>query len=368
MTWQMTALGGAHEGKADEHTDHSAHSQDAGMDHSAHTGHSTERDAEGRRLYGMKHQITPEVADELRTKVRGWQNISDQEIALSMSMMGSNYEWYISDENVKGDTGVLILLHGFKERGDKMFVSQVQSYADIVPFALSFGMSMMMSDHIQLALDDLTAAGAKNIVVIPIVSTEYNTMIRQWQYIFGLRDEASYAAVAQVKTDADVIFVDPPNDDPAVAEILLDHALELSTDPASEVVIIASHGPSEDLDNQQQLKLMENMAAIVEEDGGFSAVYGLTLQDDAPKEIRAANVEKLRAKVETSTADGKKVIVVTNLIGSRTIQAKLRKDLEGLDYSFNAKGISQHENFLDWIGETVRVEVESINRSAANLD
>ena len=56
---------------------------------------------------------------------------------------------------------------------------------------------------------------------------------------------------------------------------------------------------------------------------------------------------------------GQEVLIVTNLIGSRTIQAKLRKDLKGLDYNFNAKGIMQHENFIDWMGESVRGEFES---------
>ena len=49
--------------------------------------------------------------------------------------------------------------------------------------------------------------------------------------------------------------------------------------------------------------------------------------------------------------------MITSLIGARTIQKKLRKDLQGLDYQFNAKGLVQHELFLEWIGETVREEL-----------
>ena len=33
--------------------------------------------------------------------------------------------------------------------------------------------------------------------------------------------------------------------------------------------------------------------------------------------------------VEAAIKDGKRVLVVTNLIGARTIQAKLREDLQG---------------------------------------
>jgi len=336
-----------------------AESEHAGMDHSGHdmAGHSTERDELGRRLFGMKHQMSPEILTELRANVRGWDQLSDEEIALSMTMMGSNYEWYISADDVEAGNGVLILYHGFRERGDMMFKQQMESYSDVFPMALAPGMSMMMSQHIQLGLDDLVAAGAERIVVVPIVSTQYNTMIRQWWYIFGLEEDPAYATVPRIETTADVLFASPPNDDPLVAEILLDFAEEISEDPENEVVIIAAHGPSEEADNARQLELMGNLARIVQEDGGFSAVAAATLQDDAPPEVRDANVVRLRGMIEQAQADDKKVIIVTSLIGARTIQKKLRKDLQGLDYRFNAKGLIQHDLFLDWIGETVRDEL-----------
>ena len=312
----------------------------------------------GRRLHGMKHTVTPEIVEELRGKVIGWEDITEAEVKLSMEMMGSNYEWYISDDDVSGNTGVLILLHGFRDRGDKVFKEQIDPYAQIFPTSLAFGMSMMMSQHIQLGVDDIVAAGAKNIVVVPIVATEHNTMIRQWQYIFGLVDEATYATVPQIKTDANIIFIEPPGDDPFVAEILLDYANQISTDPSKEVVIIVAHGPSDAQDNQEQLALMDNLAKIVKEDGGYSEVLSATLQDDAPLVVRDANVAKLRGMIEAAQAEGKEAILVTNLIGAYTIQSKLRKDLKGLDYKFNAKGLVQHETFVEWIGESVRTEIE----------
>jgi hypothetical protein len=189
-------------------------------------------------------------------------------------------------------------------------------------------------------------------------------MIRQWQYVFGLKEDPAYATVKRIKTGANIVFAEPPGDDPSIAEILLDFANEISTDPENEAVIIASHGPSDDEDNAKQLELMANLAQIVKEDGGFASVDGITLQDDAPAEVRAANVKKLRVLVQDAIADGKQVLVVTNLIGARTIQSKLRKDLKGLDYKFNAKGLVQHDEFIEWIGETVRLHVEKIARSA----
>ncbi len=351
------AMAGAHDGG--EAMDHSQmdHSK---MDHSGQGMMSMgeQRDEKGRRLYGMKHNVTPEIANELRERVPLFAPYSDAEINLSMEMMGSNYEWYLSNATVRGDQGLLLLMHGFKERGDAAFKEDMQPMANIFPTAMAAGMSMMMSDHIQWGVKDLEAAGAKTIVVVPIVSTRYNTMMRQWQYIFGQYDEPSYATVPRIQTDAQILIAEPPGDDPLIAEIVLDHALDISEDPAEEVVIIAAHGPSFEEDNQKVLAELSNLAKIVREDGDFADVMAITLQDDAPPAIRDRNVAKLRSMVEEAAADGKQVLIVTNLIGTRTIQAKLRDDLKGLDYKFNKNGIVGHDSFMKWMGEAVRYQLE----------
>lgn len=336
----------AHEMGASTATDHSRHDMTAG------------RDAQGRSLYGMKHTMDPALTRELREKVPLYKNYSDAEIAMSMDMMGMEYAWYISPPELKGSQGVLILTHGFREQGDQAFREEVQPIGSIFPTAMGIGMAMMMSQHIQVALDDLAKAGAREIVVIPITSSATNELYRQWLYVFGKQEKAEFASVPRVKTDARIMFVEPPGDNPLVAEILLDRANELSTNPRNEVVIIAGHGPSSAEDNALELKALEGLARLVQEDGGFAAVYGMTLQDDAPLAIRAANVAKLRKVVEDATRSGKQVLVVTNLIGARSIQAKLRSDLKGLDYKFNAQGIARHPSFMKWMNEAIREEFE----------
>lgn len=344
---QQAAGGPEGHGGHDGHAGHAAHD--------GHAGHSTERDAEGRRLYGMAHQMPPELYDELRQKVALYRNYTNAEIDLSMEMMGAEYQWYISPPEVKGEQGVIVLLHGFREHGDRVFRQQVQPMANIFPTSLAIGMSMMMSEHVQLSIDDLEAVGVRRIVVLPVVSSSDNEMYRQWRYIFGYQEEAEYATVPRVQAkSAEIVFATPPEDDPLVSEILLDHALEISENPSREVVFILSHGPTSNSDNEIVVAMLNRMARIVQSDGGFAGAIGLTLQDDAPPEVRAANVEKLRAEVERVQAEGKDVLVVTNLIGSRTIQAKLRSDLAGFEYKFNPKGIVQHDNFTKWMNETLR--------------
>lgn len=328
------------------------------MDHSM-DGMSMEPDAEGRIMYGMKHKMDPALTKELKEKIALYKNYSDAEIALSMDMMGPEYAWDISPKDLKGKQGVLILTHGFGEIGDKMFKQQVESIGQIFPTTLAVGMAMMMSSHIQIALDELTKAGAKEIAIVPITSTANNELYRQWMYIFGQQAKPEFATVPQVHTDAKLLFVKPPGDDPLIAEILIDNATELSKNPSKELVIIAGHGPSGAKDNADELRQLANLAKVVKQDGGFADVVGVTLQDDAPPKIREANVQKLRGIIEAGTKKGQHVIVVTNLISARSIQAKLRKDLAGLQYEFSSKGFINHPNFMKWMGEAIRHEFEA---------
>ncbi|MFQ5635886.1 MAG: hypothetical protein ACE5G3_11235, partial [Gammaproteobacteria bacterium] len=184
-------------------------------------------------------------------------------------------------------------------------------------------------------------------------SSRRNTLMYQWQYIFALRDQGAYYDVPQVKTDARVIVTDPPAGHPLITRILLDHALEISTDPPSESVFVVAHGPVFEEENQAQLKVMAGQANRIRELGGFAEVEGITLQDDAAADVRAGNVARLRGKIEDAVARGKRALVVTDLLAARSIQWKIERDLAGLDYTFSVKGISMHPDFTRWFQETV---------------
>jgi hypothetical protein len=306
----------------------------------------------------MKHTVSPAMAAELRAKIPAQAKATDAQIALTMQMMGGNYSWYLSKDELNGSEAILILLHSSRD-GDPRFKARVEDIAGIFPTAMAPGMAMVMSDHVQLAIDDLEAAGAEKIVVVPVVATRYNTLMRQWDYIFGRTDEAPYGSVPRVSTDAELLFIDPPGDDPIIGEILIDHALEIGEDPANEVVIVIAHGPIFEDDNRKVTEELANLAKIIVEDGGYADAYGISVQDDALPDIRDANVAKLRGLVEDAIADGKRVLVVTNLMGTRTIQSQLRKDLKGLDYKFNAKGVSEHQKFTyDWLMGSVSDTLE----------
>ena len=107
----------------------------AAMDHSTmdHSTMNMGRDDQGRTLHGMKHQMDPAITKELRERVSLYKDYTDAQIALSMDMMGSEYAWYISPPDMKGSEGVLILMHGFGDQGDKIFKDRVALHRQYIP-------------------------------------------------------------------------------------------------------------------------------------------------------------------------------------------------------------------------------------------
>jgi hypothetical protein len=317
--------------------------KDSGHAHhgAAHLEH-VEPDELGRQLYGTKHTMDAAMLAEMRD-IAVFAGYTDEQITHVMALMGSDYTWPVSAAEQQGKTGVLILVHGFGNHGDTVLREALQPTGKTYPTTLALGMSMMTSDHIQLGINDLEAAGAQEIIVIPVVSTRYNDLMRQWDYIFARRDDAAYATVPRVSSSADI----------RIAAALDDHAREISRRPDNEEVIIVAHGPVDAEENRLQLKMLENIADYLRENSGFAAVSVATLQDDAPPDVRMARTRELRDRVQQANAQGHDVIVVTTLLGTRIVQSSLARNLRGLDYRFNGKGLIEHPQFIEWINWSI---------------
>ena len=171
----------------------------------------------------MDHSLTSEQLADLREKISLYRAMTDREAELNMAMMRPNYEWYVSDSDVSGDFGVLVLAHGVGENSDRIFHNTLRPMSAEQPTAISFGMAMMTSSHIQSAVDDLSNAGAETVVLVPTAMTQYNSLTRQWEYVFGLREESSYLDVPRVSTNANILMTAHFDAHPLITEILIDY-------------------------------------------------------------------------------------------------------------------------------------------------
>lgn len=340
--------------------------EDAHQHH--HGGAIPEMDADGRRLTpDSMHEMTAEQLAGLREKVALYRALTDTEAQLNMALMGPNYEWYVSDTDKRGDVGVIVLAHGVGKNSDRMFVDTLKPMAERWPTAVSFGMAMMMSSHIQSTVDDLAERGATTLVLVPTAVTENNTLTRQWEYVFGMRDESSYLDVPRVQTDAKILMTEHFNDHPLITEILLDHTKAVSENPKNEVVIIVAHGPEDVEDNIPDLEILQVHVDRIAEATDFADVKVINLQDDAYPPIRKSNVKKLRRWITSAQRAGQDVIVTVCSTASFGVQAHIREDLRGLDYTFADQGLSEHPNYQKWIEAAVEERLARENGSVAAM-
>ncbi|CAG0940893.1 hypothetical protein GPROT2_01137 [Gammaproteobacteria bacterium] len=301
----------------------------------------------------IPHDHGPEATAELRANIPVFATMPDNVLHMIMNSMRADYAWYISPAQVRGKVGLLVLNHGVSEPSDQTFRSRLEPLAARQPTAIAFGMAMTTSQALQQAADELNAAGVETIVAVDYGTSDYRSLRRQWQYILGLRGQAAYAKVPQVTSKAPMLMTGSVNDSPLVGQILLDHARELSRDEAKEAVVIIAHGPEDNADNERDLVELRKLAAWLKQQSRFASVEALNIQDDAPPPVRAANARAFRAKVSEARARGEDVIVVPYVINVAGVQPKLQKDLAGLDFRFQEKGISEHPNFLRWIDQAV---------------
>lgn len=342
------------------------------QDNHQHHGHGAEipaMDEQGRRLDpdAPRHEMTDEQLAGLREKVALYRALTDREARMNMAMMGPNYEWYVSDQGLRDDIGVLVLSHGVGENSDKLFVDALKPMAEERPTAVAFGMAMMMSSQIQSAVDDLTDRGASTIILVPTALTENNSLTRHWKYIFSMYDEASYLEVPQVQSDAKFVMANHIDDHPLVTDIMLDYTLEKSVNQENEVVIIVGHGPEDIEDNVVDLEILQAHVDRFKERTDFADVKIINLQDDALPPIRKSNVKKLRRWINAAKRRDQDVIVTVAASASFGVQQHVEEDLRGLEYAFADKGFNEHPKYIEWIEATVNETLASMELASSDL-
>ncbi len=305
------------------------------------------------------HHMTQEQFAQLRARVRQYEHMSDEQIVEAMTHMMPDSDTYLSAKSVRGPVGVLGLGHGYAGDGNAQFEAGFANVARVHPTAVGLGMVMMDSANIQNAVNELEAAGARTIVVLPSEVGHASSLVRQWEYIFGLRDESAYLDVPRVKTDAKIVMAQTPTTSPLVGRILADHIRSVSKDPKNEVALLITHGDTDPAVNAVEMENLAQKAPIVKELTGISMVHWETLQDDSPPDVRKANVERIRGWIAKQSATGRTVIVAPVLMtAGGVVTKKIRRDLDGLDYTLADKGIIAHPLFNQWVNETVAAEAK----------
>ncbi len=269
--------------------------------------------------------------------------------------------------------GILLLAHG-GDAGWNAEVAKLRARVDAkVPAETAIGMADVAS--LQAAVDRLEKRGVTRIVAVPLFIQSRSEVLDQTRYALGLADKPSeilksaYERMAaahahhagahghsmefsleRVKSRVPVAMSRALDDNELVGRILRERAKALAGDAAKAHLVLVAHGPVDDAAVRGWNDTLKSLCAQAGAGAKFvDCGFGL-LRDDSAPEIRAAAVEALRRMIERKE-EGKAgpVVVVPVLIARGGIEAKIEKDLAGLDYRWDGKTLMPHSGFDAWV-------------------
>jgi sirohydrochlorin cobaltochelatase len=264
-----------------------------------------------------------------------------------------------------GRVGTLILAHG----GDRGWNDQVRAVAAQVrtggPVQVSFLMGPEAPQHrFQDAARALADSGATRIVVVPLLVSSHSGHYEQIRWLAGetealeemMQHHLHMAGIERAAVNVPIRVARAIDDSPDVARVLAERALAMEPRPAGRALYLMGHGPNDDEAYAQWMRNLAPVADSVRVATGFANVGVGLVRDDAPAEVRAAAVARVRAEIQRQhEATGQPVVVVPVLISRGNVsEVKFRRDLEGLPVVYSGEPLLPHPGLARWIEARVR--------------
>lgn len=270
--------------------------------------------------------------------------------------------------------GVLLLAHGGDAQWNREVEAVGESLRAKVPVEIAFG----MADNAAIAgaVRRLEARSPAKIVAVPLFVNSESEVMDQTRFVLGLRAEPSKTladalramkgshaghpgaaahahalSTERVKIRSPFVLTPALDEHPVVLDILAERAKALSKDPSREVVLLVGHGPVDEQADRAWNRTLRNLCADLRKRGGYRAVKGATLRDDAPPAVRKKAVDGLRALAARSSAEGR-VLVVPYLVARGGIEGKVLDALKGLKFAWDARTLMPHPAIARWVEES----------------
>ncbi len=283
------------------------------------------------------------------------------------------------------EIGVLVLAHGSMDKNWNNSIIEVTTpLKDDYHVEIAWGMANAM--NMQPAIDKLEEKGVETIVAVQLFVSSYSPIIRQNEYLLGVRDSLADAPMPMMihdmenhrmtmkmpenlqplKINSKVIITNPLDDHNLVAEILLDRIEKLSVDPSNETVLLVAHGPNRESDNTMWIKTSNSLAKQIQqlqvENGeAFKNIISLTVRDDADEATHEKAKQAFRTEVIEADKKGD-AIVIPLLLSQGGVEKKYLSRLEGLNYKWSGETLLPHYN----IARFIRISVEQALSSSIN--
>jgi sirohydrochlorin ferrochelatase len=272
--------------------------------------------------------------------------------------------------------GILLLAHG----GDASWNEEITRLRGQVNAQVPTEAALGMADpkSLQDAVNRLEKRGVARIVAVPLFVQSHSEVLDQTRYALGLADKPSESLKAglermagphahhhhggaghsmvfsleRVKAREPIAMSRALDDHELVGSILAEHARVLAHGAGKAHLVLVAHGPVDDAAVPVWGESLMSLCSMAGKGGAFVDCEVAMLRDDAAPDVRAAAVADFREKVaRTKLGKSGPVVVVPVLIARGGIEAKIPKDLEGLDYAWDGKTLMPHAGFDAWVLE-----------------
>lgn len=267
----------------------------------------------------------------------------------------------------QAQTGLLIAAHGADSAWNARVAETVRQVHWDGPVATVFLMGPAThGEGWNDGVRRLVEAGARRIVVVPLMVSSHGGHFRQIRFYAGLGAEEAWMSgmhgMAPIEPIHPVPMVVTPALDsaPELARVLTERWQALPARERSRPLILVAHGPSTD----SAAALWERDLAVVSR--GISStgveVRVALLRDDAPAAVRATAVRDLRAMVTDLAARSRdSVTALPVLISTSDInQVRIPDDLAGLPVHLVQTSLAPSAALARWIereGRAARVAI-----------
>lgn len=257
-----------------------------------------------------------------------------------------------------GSTGFLVVAP------DRGFVGNQETQAVFDAFRASYQAALAFggreygdrpgnySSYLTNAVDQLRAAGAKEIVAIPLFLSSSDPIFKKVQ-----------AELPKVASNVPVQWAPTMQGSHLVAQILLDRVTALSRDAERERVILLGTGAGDATGEEVLRKELQRLADYVRRYLKFKEVQvGVYYDRDAEPKLREAHNEKVDRLVTEAAAKKGATLVVPWMIGPKFDSAMsqtqwMKGKFEDLDIVFDEQEVLTHPNALLWLKQTANQHV-----------
>jgi sirohydrochlorin ferrochelatase len=263
--------------------------------------------------------------------------------------------------------GTLVLAHG----GDSIWNATVREGVARVrasgPVEVSFLMGPeARATRFQDAVAKLVARGATEIVAVPLLVSSHSGHYEQIRYLARLTDSLDvvmqehlhHGGIERSNVKVPIQVARALDDSHELARVLSDRAKAFEPNPKGRALMLVGHGPNSAEDYAAWMRNLRVIADSVRRWSGFRDVRVELVREDAPAEVRAEAVARLRELIamQAELTDAE-VIVIPILVSRGGIsRSRIMQDLAGLPIRYSGEPLMPHPAMADWIARRVKSE------------